>query len=125
MKPYEDFSRWLNSHLEGQLPPNIIAINFNLYEGSNETYDTQMIGSDEFDVDDQDWVCSEMFSTEEDIFYMPKTREIMNWQDGLDFIKQIVQKYLDEGKYAYKLKEYQAVGIGFVDGDIDILYQEK
>ncbi|KGK81157.1 hypothetical protein DP68_18520 [Clostridium sp. HMP27] len=121
---YEDFSKWLNSNLE-QLPSDIVAVNFNLYEGSNQTYDIQLIGTDTFDEEDEDWACEEIFTTGEDIFLMPRTDDIEDWEDGLDFITKIVRKYLEDGKYANMLKGLQAVGIGFVDGEIEILHQAK
>ena len=38
--------------------------------------------------------------------------------------KHLAEQYqLNSGKYAEKLKEYQAIGIGFVDGDLHILYE--
>lgn len=121
---YEDFSKWLNSNLE-QLPSDIVAVNFNLYEGSNQTYDIQLIGTDTFDEEDEDWACEEIFTTGEDIFLMPRTDDIEDQEDGLDFITKIVRKYLEDGKYANMLKGLQAVGIGFVDGEIEILHQAK
>ena len=36
----------------------------------------------------------------------------------------LVNEYLSSGKYANKLKRYLAVGIGFVDGDLHILYEK-
>lgn len=120
----EDFSKWLDSNLE-QLPPDIVAVNFNLYEGSNDTYDIQLIGTDTFDEEDEDWACEEIFTTGEDIFLMPRTDDIEDWEDALDFITKMVRKYLEDGKYANMLKGLQAVGIGFVDGEIEILHQAK
>lgn len=120
----EDFSKWLDSNLE-QLPPDIVAVNFNLYEGSNDTYDIQLIGTDTFDEEDEDWACEEIFTTGEDIFLMPRTDDIEDWEDALDFITKMVRKYLEDGKYANMLKGLQAVGIGFVDGEIQILHQAK
>lgn len=117
---YEDFSKWLNSNLE-QLPSDIVAVNFS----SNQTYDIQLIGTDTFDEEDEDWACEEIFTTGEDIFLMPRTDDIEDWEDGLDFITKIVRKYLEDGKYANMLKGLQAVGIGFVDGEIEILHQAK
>jgi len=119
---FNEFSEWLNKYLE-KLPSDVVAVNFNLYEGVNKTYDIQLIGTDEFDEDDEDWACSDFFSTEEDIYLIPRTKDISNWQDGLNFITKIIEKYLDEGKYSDKLKQLKAVGVGFVDGDINILYQ--
>ena len=35
----------------------------------------------------------------------------------------LLNEYLSFGKYAGSLKKYQAIGIGFVDGDLHILYE--
>jgi hypothetical protein len=121
---YEDFSKWLDKHLE-QLPSDVVAVNFNLYEGSHQTYDIQLIGTEEFDEADEDWVCTDFFTTGEDVFFIPRNNDILDWQDGLSFITKIIEKYLNDGRFANKLKELQAVGIGFVDGDIDILFQAR
>lgn len=120
----EDFSKWLGGNLE-QLPPDVVAVNFNLYEGSNDTYDIQLIGTDTFDEEDEDWACGEIFTTGEDVFSIPRTDEIADWEDGLSYITKMIENYLENGKYANVLKGLQAIGIGFVDGDMEILYQGK
>ena len=45
-----------------------------------------------------------------------------DWELVETFFISLVNEYLSSGKYAGKLKEYQAIGIGFVDGDLQILY---
>lgn len=117
------FSNWLNTVLEQDLPKGVIAYNFNLYEGSNGTYDIQLIGSDDFDEDDQDWICTDYFTTGENVCYIKRTGEIEQWEQGLSYIITLVEKYLVEGKNADVLKRVSAIGIGFVDGDIEIIYQ--
>jgi hypothetical protein len=121
---YENFSKWLDSHLK-QLPSDVVAVNFNLYEGLNQTYDIQLIGTDTFDEEDDDWACEEIFSTEEDLFCIPRTEDIEDWEDGLSFITKMIQNYLENGKYVNVLRELHAVGVGFVDGDIEILHHAK
>ena len=120
---YTAFATWIDKHLSENLPDDIVAINFNLYEGSGNTYDVEIIGSDSFDEEDEDWACGEVFSTRDDLFFVQRTNDIAEWEEGLSFISALVEEYLREGKYAGKLKSYTAVGIGFVDGDIDILHR--
>ena len=76
MKYYDEFVNWLNKHLSKDIPTNILAINFNLYESSEQTYDIQMTGSDEFDEEDEDWACNTVFSTDEDLFVISRTDDI-------------------------------------------------
>lgn len=123
MKICKDFSIWMDKHLAANLPENITAYNFNLYEGSDQTYEMELVGCSSFDEEDMDWACDEVFSTRQDLFCVPRIKNIENWEAGLSYMTLLVEKYLDEGKYAGKLKAVRGVGIGFVDGDIDILYQ--
>ena len=55
MENFTILSNWLNEVLEKNIPTGIKAFNFNLYEGSEDTYDIELIGSDEFDEEDPDW----------------------------------------------------------------------
>ncbi|SDN93119.1 hypothetical protein [Bacillus sp. OK048] len=123
MDNFRLFSNWLNLVLEQEIPKGIKAFNFNLYEGEKDTFDIQLIGSDEFDEDDSDWACTEYFTSEEDICYIKRTDEIEHWEQGLSYITKLVKRYLQEGEYANILKNVTAIGIGFVDGDIEILYR--
>lgn len=125
MSNYELFSNWLDSVLKRELPSGVVAFNFNLYEGSEDTYDIQLIGSDEFDENDEDWRCTDYFTTEEDICYVKRTKDIEYWEDGLKYITGIIERYLAEGEYAHVLKNAAAVGIGFVDGDVSLVYVKK
>ena len=123
MEVYSRFSKWLDNHLSSDLPNNVIAVNFNLYEGVEKNYNIEFVGCGTFDADDEDWVCNEVFTTREDLFCVYRADDISNWQQGLIFITALVKKYLEEGTHANKLKKYAAVGIGFVDGNIEILHQ--
>lgn len=118
---YEELEEWLDILDLDNMPENIIAYNFNLYDGDG-TYDIQLIGSDEFDESDPDWACSEVYSSEEDICYIEITDELENWEKAQKIFAEYVRKYLESGKYADVLKSAKAIGIGFVDGDIDLIY---
>ncbi len=123
MDNFKLFSYWLNQVLEQEIPKGIKAFNFNLYEGEEDTYDIQLIGSDEFDEDDSDWACTEYFTSGENICYIKRTDEIAHWEQGLSYITKLVERYLQEGKDADTLKNVSAIAIGFVDGDLDILHR--
>jgi hypothetical protein len=123
MDNFKLFSNWVNQVLEQDVPKGIKAFNFNLYEGEEKTYDIQLIGSDEFYEDDSDWACTDYFTSGEQICYIKRTEEIEGWEQGLSYITMLVKRYLDEGENAQILKKSPVIGIGFVDGDIDILYR--
>lgn len=122
-KNYVLLSNWLDRIMEQELPKGIVAYNFNLYEGSNGTYDIQLVGTDEYDEDDGDWACTDYFTSGENICYIKRTNNIKNWKKGHVYIKRLLEQYLTEGIHAQVLKKATVIGIGFVDGDIDIIYR--
>ena len=73
---YVLFSNWLDRIMEQELPKGIIAYNFNIYEGAKGTYDIQLVGTDEYDENDEDWACTDYFTSGEDICYIKLTKEI-------------------------------------------------
>lgn len=125
MEIYIEFEKWLSKLLENDMPDNTAAYNFNIYEEEDETYGVQLIASDEFSEDDDDWACSEIWSSEEEIFYIDHSDEKdADRERGLEFISQLISDYLEKGEKADTLKAVKAVGAGFVDGDLKILYKE-
>lgn len=124
MEIYIEFARWLDKLLESKMPENIAAFNFNIYDEEDETYGIQLIASNEFSEEDEDWACSEVYSSEENIFYIDHSDEKdADNQRGLEFISGLVMQYIKSGKSANLLKSVKAVGAGFVDGDILVLYK--
>jgi hypothetical protein len=121
-KVFEDFSKWLDKVLSQKMPESIKAYNFNLYEGK-DTFHVQLIGSSSFSENDQEWACDEVFTTGENIFIIDRKITGQTWQEGLLFSKELVNEYLDKGVNAGMLKKKEAVAIGFVDGDLEVLYK--
>lgn len=120
-KMYEKFGQWLNRILEKGLPEDAAATCFNLYEDTDNYWSIQLVATEYFDEEDEDWVCEELFTTGEDLFTW---HEDTKWKAVLEASTALVTKYLTDGKYADKLKKYEAVGIGFVDGDVSVLYKK-
>lgn len=121
---YKDFTTWLDNIIEKDLPEGIEAYNFNLYEGK-ESFHVQLIGAGSFSLDDEDWACDELFSSKENIFVIARSITGNSWEQGLNYCFQLVKQYLESGKYTKLLKASKAVGVGFVDGDIEIIYQNN
>ena len=125
---YEELSHWLDSLLENNdMPENTAAFNFNLYEESEEdsVCGIQLIAADRFDPENgDDWACCEAWSSEEDIFCVSTADEDdSSWQGAQKLITEMIREYLENGKYGNILTAATAVGVGFVDGDIDIIYR--
>ena len=116
---YNEFEAWLDAALEADLPEDIAAFNFNLYEDDEYLWSIELIGASRFDAEDPDWACDELFTNrEEPLSWSAET----DWETVLETMTQYVEKYLEDGKYADILKDSDAVGIGFVDGDITIVH---
>lgn len=124
-KDYQIFSNWLDNVLEQKMPQDLNAFNFNFYEGTKNTYDIQLIGTNEYDENDEDWACTDYFTTEENICYITRTNKIKDWKKGLIYMKKIIERYLEEGKYASRIKGVDAIGFGFVDGDNEIIFRNE
>lgn len=120
----KDFFAWLDSALSQKQPKGIAAYNFNLYEGRTE-FHVQLVGASKFEANNPDWPCHEVFSTGEEIFIIPRKVSGKKWQDGQLFTVRLIKKYLSKGAYRKELKAKLAVGVGFVDGDIELVFKKK
>ena len=65
--------------------------------------------------------CVTAFGSRENLFTWEADEE---WEVVLDNVIEIIKEYLEKGKYANTLKGLTAVGTGFVDGDIEILFRK-
>ena len=116
-----DFFNWLDAALCKDLPGNVEAINFNLYEDGGDKWSAELVGTSTFDESSSDWACHEVYTTRDMPFVLMKES---NWKTVESLFVSLLEKYLDGGKYASALKKYRAVGVGFVDGDLHILYKK-
>ena len=97
-----------------------IRDSFNLYEDTDNKWSIELVGTFSFNTDKDDWACDEVFTTRDKPFVIERESD---WKSMETVCIDLVNEYLSFGKYAGKLKEYQAIGIGFVDGDLHILYE--
>jgi len=116
------FYTWLNNIFKNNLPSNIKAINFNLYDDGKNKWSIELIGAPEYNEDDLDWACNEIFTTRQSPFKISRQG---SWEDIQTLFYDFITEYIENGNYADKLKFYDAIGIGFVDGDIQILYKNN
>lgn len=119
---YSKFEKWLDKIFGENMPLPGIAINFNLYEDDDSQWSIQIISSAEFDEENPDWCCDEEFSSGEDLFTW---KHDTGWEEILDISCEMIRKYLSEGKYADEIKNYDGIAVGFVDGDLEILYTKE
>lgn len=119
----EKFNEWLDNLIESNpLPKNFMAINFNLYDIDDATFDVQLIASSIYNENDDDWACEEIYTSGEDCFYIPKSKEISDQELCLEHTIEMVANYLESGAYANILKSGIAICTGFVDGEIECIW---
>ncbi|MDM3870150.1 hypothetical protein QSV34_02145 [Porticoccus sp. W117] len=116
IKNEKDFAGWIDSQLDEALPDHIIAFNINIYESP---FNIELVGSSEFDPDDEDWACNED--------WVPKNRSISvsnaiygsSWEEAHNNILAMAKQYfLSSSKNTHKLKAAKAFAVGFVDGNL-------
>ena len=116
---YEEFEKWLDEAMDAEIPQNAIALNFNIYEDGDNMWSVELVATDRFDPADQDWACDEVFAGRETPY---EWEEESPWLDILDEVIGWLRQYLEGGKHSEKMKAYDGIGTGFVDGDIAILH---
>ena len=119
-QPKTMFFEWLDAVLKVELPSEVKAINFNLYEDAENIWSVELVGTSEFDEKDDDWACCEVFSTRENPFAIEQEGD---WQVVEEIFGEWISDYIANGKLSEKMKQYEAVGMGFVDGDLTILFK--
>ena len=117
----KDLSSWIDQILDQNIPQEVTAFCFNLYEESDESYAMEVVGTECFDEENEDWACSELtnFGSRDDMFILEKD---CDWEEALEYMVGELNIYLESGKHADLLKSKNGVGVGFVDGNIEILY---
>lgn len=113
---------WADRALEKGVPPGTVGFHFNLYEGIDSVH-VQLTGTDSFVTEPEYWPGNETFTTGEDIFEVPFKIVGATWQDWLVALKALVSSYIANGEKSAVLRKSQGVGIGFVDGDMYVLWQ--
>lgn len=118
----KDIEKWIDNLFENTIPDEVVAIAFNLYEDGKNEWSIEMVGSNIFDEKDPDWACKEVFDARDSTLSWVQNA---TWEEILKETISKIQKYIEAGKYAERIKSYAGVGVGFVDGDITIVYKNN
>lgn len=113
-----DFNTWLDKILDeiDQIP---VAWNFNLYE----PFCLELVGTKSYNKKNEDWASDEVYSSRER--YSNFELNYDSWELSLSSAIDLIQNYIKLGNNKEKLLESYAVGCGFVDGDLKILYENQ
>lgn len=120
------FFLWADRVLSQRIPEATVAFHFNLYEGV-ESVHLQLMGTDSFvagEVPEQDyWPGGETFCTGEDVFEIPLCVAGGDWRAWLQTSMELARSYIASGARSSVLTSTRGVGMGFVDGDMYVLWQ--
>ncbi|WP_390342646.1 hypothetical protein ACFJIS_20190 [Variovorax boronicumulans] len=120
---FADLAAWIDSVLSAPLPEGIAAFHFNLYDSST-TYDLELVGAPTYDPEDPDWACDDIFMSSSPRFEIASEAVGPDWEAGLQAISQMILRYLDAASAgAARLKASRAVSLGFVDGDLHLVWR--
>ncbi len=122
-----EFRQWLQTGLDTDIPEHVRAYSFNLFELAFEDgvkFGVELIGASAFDPDDSDWACEEVWEPAQRQLLIPIEYSGDTWQVCLERMRDMVAKFLEsDSAAARKLKSKAGVGMGFVDGDLEIIWR--
>lgn len=118
---YNNLKIWLEGFSKEPINNNIKAICFNLYDDGNGNWSLEMVGTASFDQDDPDWACDEItdFGTRNSPFFW---NENCDWESVLEEVSRYISIYLEAGILDFVKNQVEAIAVGFVDGDINIIF---
>jgi beta-glucanase (GH16 family) len=120
----EQFRSQLEAILAQGFPSDFVAFAFNLCElgETDARYGIELVGSSEFDPDDSNWACAEVWTPEDRFFRIPRSHCDAGWEDCLACMSSLVTSILSEQTLlAAQLLSVRGGGIGFFDGDLEVL----
>jgi hypothetical protein len=122
----EEFKEWFSASLAQSMPASVKAFSFNLFElpeSSEVKFGIELIGSSSFDENDPDWACDEVWEPRVRKISIPKSFSGSCWEQCLANVRALLLTCLSSEVAAEKLKSKLGVGLGFVDGDLEVLWQ--
>ena len=120
------FFAWADAILSKPIPEGTEAFHFNLYEGENSV-GVQLWGTEAFEPGDNPetgyWPADPTFSSGEDLFRIPFSVAGDAWPEWLRTATDFVKSYIEGGRYSGVMRSRKGVSIGFVDGDMYVVWQ--
>jgi len=117
------FANWVKDQIR-HAPEDILAFAFNLYENKGE-YSVELVGSRAFWPDNTDWACEEDFvPSPRRRWDIPKGLSGSDWETCLKAMKRSLHEVLQSG-FVERLLLADAVAIGFVDGDLQVVFPQQ
>ncbi len=128
--PFEDrFRNWLRASLSDGVPEDVVGFAFNLFEPGDDPdakFAVELVGTEEFALHNPDWPCEEIWEPETRGLHVPLDYCGDQWEDCLDRLRALLKEVLvGDSVAAQTLRSVKGVGIGFVDGDLEIVWHKS
>lgn len=109
-----------------ELPAEIVALNFNLYdlcEPDDDAYGIDLIGSTWFDEEDEDWACDQDDTFEPTERFGPSLGlpEETDWEEVLATVVAVIGELIEELPELKLFRQVEHIAVGFDDGDLEII----
>jgi hypothetical protein len=121
------FTEWLSCTLRTPVPGAVRAFSFNLFEPApvvGVKFGVELVGSAAFDSKNTDWACDEVWFAQPRSLNIPLSFSGNTWEGCLLKMKGLLQSVLEEQNEISKiLKTRQAIALGFVDGDLEVVWR--
>lgn len=95
--------------------PEVKAINIGLFQAGS-VYQAYLIGSFEYDPEDDDWACNEDYVPEYRYLELPGTSEL-GWETLLDLVSKSISEIIADNADNI-LNHVPVVTVGFDDGNL-------
>jgi hypothetical protein len=114
------FNNWLDKILKTEKPSaDIVAYYFGILE-TTKGYETYLIGSKEFDEEDEDWACNTDFEPKNK--YLTIGQNEVDWELILADVKKNIENYIQTPNFKNSfLEKAKAIATGFDGGDLFII----
>jgi len=114
-----EFHEWLNNQLNLEIPSDIIAFNINIYQSP---FFIEIVGSTEFDKQDEDWACNEDWIPKERRIEVSESIYGSSWEDAQVNISNMAKSFLKSNlSNVEKIKNAAGFAVGFVDGNLEYI----
>lgn len=121
-----EFESWLDRAIQSDIPASVRAFSFNLFEPAfieGVKFGVEIIGASQFDESNPDWACDEIWEPNERRLNIPLSFSGETWEECLLNTQLLIQNVLTaDSATARVLKSRDGIGVGFVDGDLSVLW---
>ncbi len=119
-KTYEGFAAFSNDAFKEMPLEEAVAFLLNLYEDGDNRWSAEWVATSAFSLESEDWACEELFATRAHPFTLETEADA---EAVFQQFKGYLERYLQHCRYAGILRNKAGIALGFVDGDLELLYQ--